>query len=282
MATIRRSSVAGGQPLGSGSRAHRSSSAGRGTQAVVGADYSVAASASGTDQDAAQDPVDALGQPTAPLGAATTTAEHHEDDAPVLGAPAAAAPLAAGPLPLLTAAQPAAILELFAAHTDMVAQANHIVIQHGAGHPAFLQACAAYGNALPTAGIGALIEQQFQQQQVNINNSINAAIQPMAAKVDALYADYTERHNANCFHENSRVRSRRDQVKWPFQEDGTLPKLPGDPPRLLPNNVEQLDDLVEADLDALNGGYKVALIPVPGSDLDRKLASLKYFLKISV
>jgi hypothetical protein len=173
----------------------------------------------------------------------------------------------------VAAAQPAAILELFAAHTNMVAQVNHIATQHGAGHPEFPQSFAAYGNALPRAGIGALIEQQFQQQQVNINNSITTAvnkainnsiktavetaIQPMAAKVDALYADYTERHNTDALIINRAARAGLDPIKWLFNDDGEIPLLSGEPPRERPKLLRQLEALAEADLDDLNGGYGI-------------------------
>jgi hypothetical protein len=146
------------------------------------------------------------------------------------------------------------------------------------------QAVEMIGAAIPAATSNE-IKQALEEVMKPIKDDladVKGKLAGLSSKIDALFADYTARHNANCFYENSRARSRQDPVKWPFQKDGTLPKLRGEPPRALPENVQQLDDIVEADLDTLNGGYKVALIAVPGTDLDRKLASLKYFLTIRI
>jgi hypothetical protein len=193
-------------------------------------------------------------------------------------------PLPAVAVPPVAVTQPASNLPSFTALSTMVAEGNYTMTQHGDEYPGFQQAVAVFVDALPAAGLGAVIQQHFQTLETNIitniNNSITTAMLPvittqtqhtatltghtaaltgLTTKVEPLYADYVQRHNKDARIRNQEARDGLDPLKWLFKADRQLPRLSGEPPRELPKNLQQLQELLEVDLDDLTGGYGIIL-----------------------
>jgi hypothetical protein len=159
--------------------------------------------------------------------------------------------------------------------------------QHGAQPPRFQQTVTASPAAITPvtmAGLQAVFDNDTEATTATITASIQAAIQPIAAKVDLLFADYIERHNEDACISNLKARHVLDQVKWLLKADGQLPRLSGETPRELPKIVQQLQELVEVDLDDLNGEYEIILDlshVAAHEHRNRKMAALKRHLLIS-